>query len=87
MTHHPRHLGHDVSDAHSALTLRAVLAGFGLLFGVAGTGVFAFMLLDDGGAEYLVGGLVCLTIALSAVVDLAVIRRRKRQRSRSRRDT
>lgn len=81
MTYQPRHVGHDVSEARSALRLRAVLAGFGLLVGLVGTAVFSLLLRDDSGnVGYVVGALVCLAIALSAVVDLGVIARRTRQR-------
>lgn len=58
--------------ARSALTLRLVLAAFGLVVCVAATVLFALI-----GA--LVAAGVAAAIALLSLVDLAVVVRRKRQ--------
>jgi len=61
------------TPARSALTLRLVLAGFGLVFcGVAGG-----WLLVAGGPAWLAVAL--LVLAAVAVVDLVVVARRKRR--------
>jgi hypothetical protein len=69
MTHYDPNLG----PVHSALTLRLWLAGFGLVFCGVAAGVCAAA-----------GGPVGLTVVLAvlaavAVVDIAVIARRKRR--------
>jgi uncharacterized protein DUF6343 len=58
--------------ARSALTLRAVLAGFGLLF-CAGAAWFAF---SAGTATI---GWIMVVVAVVALVDLAVVLNRKRR--------
>jgi Flp pilus assembly protein TadB len=59
--------------AYSALTLRLVLAGFGLVFCL----VAGVWLLADGGPVWL--AVVLLVLAAVAVVDLVVVARRKRR--------
>lgn len=61
------------APAHSALTLRAVLAGFGLLLCAGGAIGLA---VTGGGLPYVFGLSV---LALIAAVDLLVIFRRKRR--------
>ena len=58
--------------ARSALTLRAVLAGFGLLF-CAGAAWFAFS------AGVRTVGWILAVVAVVALVDLVVVLRRKRR--------
>jgi hypothetical protein len=60
------------APAHSALTLRAVLAAFGLVF-AAGAGWFAFA------AGLTVLGWVLVVIAVVAAIDLAWVLHRKRR--------
>jgi hypothetical protein len=60
------------APARSALTLRAVLATFGLVF-CAGAAWFAFA------ARLPVVGWVAVAVAVVALVDLAVVLRRKRR--------
>jgi hypothetical protein len=59
-------------QAHSALNLRAVLATFGLVT-CLGTGILALL----AGAK--IPGLLLLGLAVTAVVDLVVIGRRRRR--------
>jgi hypothetical protein len=60
------------APARSALTLRAVLAAFGLLFCVGGAWL-AF------GADLTVVGWVLVVVAIVALVDLGVVLMRKRR--------
>jgi Na+/melibiose symporter-like transporter len=73
--------GHDVSEARSALGLRAVLAGFGLVFGIVGATVAVawFPDRDEGPAFAIVLG-ICLVMVVTAAIDLVVIARRRRER-------
>lgn len=64
--------------ARSALNLRAVLAGFGLVV-CAPAAVLFFLSRDTVPGALVLAGVLALG-ALIAVVDLAVIFRRKRQR-------
>lgn len=59
--------------ARSALTLRLVLAAFGLLACAGGAAGIAII----GGSAVFVGVLAALTVA--ALIDIVVIRRRKRR--------
>ena len=62
----------DLGPVRSALTLRLWLAGFGLVFCAVAAGIcFAT------GLEWL--GVVFVVLAVVAVVDLAVVARRKRR--------
>lgn len=75
---------HDVSEARSALGLRAVLAGFGLVFGIVGALVIAAWFPEpDKGPAFAIALGICLIMAVSAAIDLAVIARRRRQRRTS----
>lgn len=60
------------APAWSALTLRAVLAAFGLLFSVGGAWL-AFA------AELTVVGWILVVVAVAALVDLVVVLNRKRR--------
>lgn len=61
------------TPAHSALTLRLVLASFGLLLWAA-IGIATLVL---GGARWLL--VVAVVLVVVSVVDLAVVARRKRR--------
>lgn len=63
------------APTHSALTLRAVLAAFGLVFSV-GAAWFSFA---AGLPELTVVGWVLVVVALVALVDLAWVLHRKRR--------
>lgn len=56
--------------AQSALTLRLILAGFGLIAGVAGAIVFLFL-----GPIWF--GVLFAVVALTALIDIIVVGRRK----------
>ncbi|MFG2063021.1 DUF6343 family protein [Micromonospora sp. NPDC048871] len=71
----PRRARGTVGHAYSALNLRLVLAGFGLVTMV----VFAVLAFR---AELALLGVVCVIFAVVAVVDLAVIQRRRAARRR-----
>lgn len=60
------------APTRSALTLRLVLAGFGLVF-CAVAAVLAFV------AGFTVGGVVLAVLAVAAAVDLAWVAHRKRR--------
>ncbi|MBL6279467.1 hypothetical protein JMF97_25255 [Micromonospora fiedleri] len=71
----PRRARGTVGHANSALNLRLVLAGFGLVTMV----VFAVLAFR---AELAWLGVACVIFAVVAVVDLAVIQRRRAARRR-----
>ncbi|MEU5550482.1 MULTISPECIES: DUF6343 family protein [unclassified Micromonospora] len=71
----PRRARGTVGHANSALNLRLVLAGFGLVSMV----VFAVLAFR---ADVAWLGVVCVVLAVIAVVDLAVIQRRRAARRR-----
>ena len=77
--------GHDVSEARSALRLRAVLASLGLVLGVAGAVIVVLWFpRRDEGLGFAVALGVCVVMAVTAVIDLVVISRRRRQRAAGR---
>ncbi|RKN16074.1 hypothetical protein D7147_23540 [Micromonospora musae] len=71
----PRRARGTVGHAYSALNLRLALAGFGLVI-MAIFAVLAFL------AEIVWLGVVCVLLALVAVVDLIIIQRRRAARRR-----
>lgn len=71
----PRRARGTVGHAYSALNLRLVLAGFGLVT-MAIFAVLAFR------ADLVVLGVLCVVFAVVAVVDLFVIQRRRAARHR-----
>lgn len=80
-----RHTGTEPTTARSALGLRAVLAVLALVAGSVGAVAFALAARRaDGTAtgEWVAAG-ICVLVALTAVVDLAVLRTRTRNRQRS----
>ncbi|MEV6367413.1 hypothetical protein FXF53_10175 [Micromonospora sp. WP24] len=71
----PRRARGTVGHAYSALNLRLALAGFGLVI-MAIFAVLAFL------ADIIWLGVVCVLLALVAVVDLIIIQRRRAARRR-----
>ncbi|MET7750154.1 DUF6343 family protein [Micromonospora sp. NPDC005367] len=71
----PRRARGTVGHAYSALNLRLALAGFGLVI-MAIFAVLAFL------ANIVWLGVVCVLLALVAVVDLIIIQRRRAARRR-----